>query len=92
MSKHTPGPWQAHAPRGRLTRWLIESPESKDRKFDTWVASIYCAEAPYEQAPNARLIEASPTMFEYITKKAEEGDAEAKRIVEAINAQATGDA
>ena len=38
-----------------------------------------------EAKANARLIASSPTMYEYINKKANNGDAEAKRIIEVIN-------
>ena len=35
---------------------------------------------------NARLIAAAPTMHEYIAKRADAGDNEAKQILESINA------
>ena len=35
---------------------------------------------------NARLIATSPTMYEYIVRRAEIGDSEAKSILETINA------
>jgi hypothetical protein len=37
-----------------------------------------------EQLANARLIAASPTMYEYVSKRAERGDEEARRILEEI--------
>lgn len=37
-------------------------------------------------AANARLIAAAPTMHEYIAKRADAGDNEAKQILESINA------
>jgi hypothetical protein len=43
----------------------------------------YCAEL----GANARLIAASPTMAEYIQRKADEGDEEAARIMETIHAR-----
>ena len=39
-----------------------------------------------ELAANARLIAAAPTMHEYIAKRADAGDNEAKQILESINA------
>jgi hypothetical protein len=39
-----------------------------------------------QQIANARLIAASPTMFDYVKRRADEGDAEAISIVENINA------
>ena len=39
-----------------------------------------------EGAANARLIAAAPTMHEYIAKRADAGDNEAKQILESINA------
>lgn len=43
-------------------------------------AGLYCTPA------NARLIAASPTMREYIERKAADGDVEARKILEAIDA------
>lgn len=39
-----------------------------------------------EKLANARLIAAAPTMHEYIAKRADAGDNEAKQILESINA------
>ena len=39
-----------------------------------------------EVAANARLIAASPTMYDYLVERAQSGDARAASIVEAINA------
>ena len=39
-----------------------------------------------EGAANARLMAAAPTMHEYIAKRADAGDNEAKQILESINA------
>ena len=39
-----------------------------------------------ELAANARLIAASPTMYDYLVERAQSGDARAASIVEAINA------
>lgn len=40
----------------------------------------------HNAAANARLIAAAPTMHEYIAKRADAGDNEAKQILESINA------
>ena len=82
----TPGPWNLHS------GYLI-------RKCDDEVcAPIAEMRAPYrhgiglvkgeqEQWHNARLIAASPTMAEYIQRKADEGDTEAQAIMETVHAR-----
>lgn len=39
-----------------------------------------------EEEANARLIAASPTMYDFISRRAAEGDAEARKIMEAVDA------
>ena len=52
------------------------------------VACVYPMEddAPEELNANIRLIAAAPTMYEYIASSASNGCAEARKIMEAINA------
>lgn len=69
----TPGPWQAHG----------------IYVFGGGVTTV--AKAPYadvslaQAKANARLIAASPTMFEYIVRRASEGDSEAAAIVREVS-------
>ena len=76
-TKHTPGPW----------RYNIETGY---RKIDVVTAenANLIAELPFSgsMAPeaNARLIAACPTMYAYIAKKAQDGDADATRILAAL--------
>lgn len=84
MSKHTPGPWAVVGNRtkyveARLISGLIQEvaacgPTAADKGY-----------GPQQEA-NARLIAAAPTMHEYIAKRADAGDNEAKQILESINA------
>ena len=84
MSKHTPGPWAVVGNRtkyveARLISGLIQEvaacgPTMADEGYGQ------------QQEANARLIAAAPTMHEYIAKRADAGDNEAKQILESINA------
>ena len=84
MSKHTPGPWAVVGNRtkyveARLISGLIQEvaacgPTAADEGYGQ------------QQEANARLIAAAPTMHEYIAKRADAGDNEAKQILESINA------
>ena len=76
----TPGPWELtfipQGPRGAAGFCFIH------RGGDIIAPSLPNG-APHHEA-NARLMVASPTMYEYITKKANEGDEDAKIIIEQI--------
>lgn len=84
MSKHTPGPWltagedkafvYALSPNGINSFWAHVQTAGQDRISDT------------EKNANARLIAASPMMYEYIAGRAEAGDKEAAIILESIHA------
>jgi hypothetical protein len=81
MSTHTPGPWQVLA-------GTIVTVKDKDGNIIFNVG--YTPEAPgsnkfWTVRDNARLIAASPTMYEYVLKKANEGDIEAKKIIKMLD-------
>ena len=80
----TPGPWYAT---GKLTRYV-------EARIDGGLIQEVAACGPTEadggygpqQEANARLIAAAPTMYEFIASSASNGCAEARKIMEAINA------
>lgn len=75
----TPGPWEAARRLGRTNRVISTDGKANDGFL------IASAHGPDQEA-NAHLMAASPTMFEFIERKAAEGDVEARGIVEAIHA------
>ena len=90
MSGHTPGPWEAHQRPG--------SPIECGHHVTTADGLTVC-NVTYQlptrvdgevvevaRIANARLIAAAPTMYEYIASSASNGCAEARKIMEAINA------
>ena len=83
---HTPGPWliEWNAAQGGEGHYI------KDIN-DMWelsriAAVLFHDDADGETHANARLIAASPTMYDYLVERAQSGDARAASIVEAINA------
>ena len=80
-TKHTRGPWRADRNRGCKSifgaRRSPHAPEP-DIAFTTGLANEKADRA------NARLIAACPTMYAYIAKKAQDGDADAARILAAL--------
>ena len=85
QTQHTPGPWfitggatryiEARIGDGLIQEVAACGPTMADvRGYDQ------------QQEANARLIAAAPTMHEYIAKRADAGDNEAKQILESINA------
>ena len=76
---HTPGPWEVR------DNWYIHV-----AKPGSWShAEVKCcpgvpAENGEEHKANARLIAASPTMFDYIATRAKEGDKRAATILDSI--------
>lgn len=75
MSGHTKGPWEADDCEG-YSIWRVFAP-----------GRIILAQVVGDSAEtdaNARLIAASPTMYEYVARKAAEGDADAARIIASI--------
>lgn len=73
-AKHTPGPWMYHK---QLNGSLTFFGENGNR-------AILSAARLINQEANARLIAASPTMYEYINQRANEGDAHAAKIIASI--------
>ena len=71
--EHTPGPWSY-------------SPESPNRvtgpRGETVAATYGGMVGDKEQLANARLIASAPTMLEYLTRRAQEGDPDALAILE----------
>ena len=73
---HTPGPW-----------WVAEQGKYRVASIAP-ATNIYADLMPTQGriAADAGLIAAAPTMHEYIAKRADAGDNEAKQILESINA------
>ena len=84
MSKHTPGPWVVV---GSRTKY-VEARLVGSLMQEVAACGPTMADEGYgqQQEANARLIAAAPTMHEYIAKRADAGDNEAKQILESINA------
>ena len=80
----TPGPWVVV---GRLTKY-VEARLVGGLIQEVAACGPTMADEGYgqQQEANARLIAAAPTMHEYIAKRADAGDNEAKQILESINA------
>lgn len=77
----TPGPWAIEPPdptsRGN---WIY------DEHYQYVVLVVKRDDGRDAEIANAHLIAASPTMFAYISYRADNGDEEARAIVESINA------
>jgi len=91
-TKFTPGPWYVFhsAHRGRFDDDGPGAFSIGDAQT-AHSANILCSryqwpERAEEMKANANLIAAAPTMHEYIAKRADAGDNEAKQILESINA------
>ena len=84
MSKHTPGPWVVV---GSRTKY-VEARLVGSLMQEVAACGPTLADEGYgqQQEANARLIAAAPTMYEYIASSASNGCAEARKIMEAINA------
>jgi len=79
VSKHTPGPWRA----------LFSSyaaPEIVGNERRVAMALYEGGSEDREVQHNAHLIAAVPTMYDYIMSRADAGDVDALRILEAIAA------
>lgn len=70
--QHTPGPWVVLGDNGYY--------DIADDSGENYV----CGCEGIDNEANARLIAASPTMHDYIKKKAEQGCEEAKSILDAL--------
>lgn len=79
-TKHTPAPWSVD-PYDRFDKCALVGTS------DGWLAEVKLENLPDGQGEaNVRLIAACPVMYGYISRKAEEGDEDAARIIAAINA------
>ena len=83
---HTPGPWQIewNVAQGGEGHYITDSNDMGE--FSRIAAVLFHDDADGETRANARLIAASPTMYDYLVERAQSGDARAASIVEAINA------
>ena len=83
---HTPGPWliEWNAAQGGEGHYITDSKDMGE--FSRIAAVLFNDDADGETRANARLIAASPTMYDYLVERAQSGDARAASIVEAINA------
>lgn len=84
MNAHTPGPWHVSAGSSPGNpRVIVES----DAGLPVCALSLRGVQGDTRRMEaNARLIAAAPTMYEYIASSASNGCAEARKIMEAINA------
>lgn len=78
MSKHTPAPWYIDG--------TIRGTDLIVSNNDYQIAICITHPNPDSNKANARLIAASPTMYEYIEKQAIAGCEFASKILEGINA------
>lgn len=83
---HTPGPWQIewNVAQGGEGHYITDSNDMGE--LSRIAAVLFHDDADGETRANARLIAASPTMYDYLVERAQSGDARAASIVEAINA------
>lgn len=94
-SKHTPGPWKIAWPDWDDEWEFYHDPDAGDYEGSAsidgegWsqlakVTVMVNGEEDEAGKANARLIAASPTMYEYIARKAQEGDTDAQAIISGI--------
>ena len=83
---HTPAPWliEWNAAQGGEGHYITDSKDMGE--LSRIAAVLFHDDADGETRANARLIAASPTMYDYLVERAQSGDARAASIVEAINA------
>ena len=83
---HTPAPWliEWNAAQGGEGHYITDSKDMAE--LSRIAAVLFHDDADGETRANARLIAASPTMYDYLVERAQSGDARAASIVEAINA------
>ena len=83
---HTPGPWQIewNVAQGGEGHYITDNNDMGE--LSRIAAVLFHDDADGETRANARLIAASPTMYDYLVERAQSGDARAASIVEAINA------
>lgn len=82
-AKHTPGPWKLEG------NWDARNP-----RLGGWVSTMHPSPLfeltpvtgePGEIVANAQLIASVPTMADYIQSRADAGDVEAVKIMEAVH-------
>ena len=83
---HTPAPWQIewNAAQSGEGHYITDSNDMGE--LSRIAAVLFHDDADGETRANARLLAASPTMYDYLVERAQSGDARAASIVEAINA------
>ena len=83
---HTPAPWliEWNAAQGGEGHYITDSKDMGELSRIAMV--LFHDDADGETRANARLLAASPTMYDYLVERAQSGDARAASIVEAINA------
>ena len=83
---HTPAPWQIewNVAQGGEGHYITDSKDMGE--LSRIAAVLFHDDADGETRANARLLAASPTMYDYLVERAQSGDARAASIVEAINA------
>ena len=86
---HTPAPWQIewNVAQGGEGHYITDSKDMAE--LSRIAAVLFHDDADGETRANARLIAASPTMYDYLVERAQSGDARAASIVEDINAVRT---
>lgn len=90
----TSGPWRADEDLDGHIIWMGTALETPSARLSHHIIKYHHMVEPgdgdgsqfAEAEANAALIAASPTMHEYIERKANEGDQEAQRILEEIDA------
>lgn len=77
MSKHTPGPWRIGAPppNGELTIGTEQG----------LMVAVATTGLDMPTEANARLIAASPSLYEFTLERAINGDTEAKSMLESLH-------
>ena len=75
-SRHTPAPWSYNE----------RSPSRVTAPGGETIAATYGGQLGFEeQVSNTRLLASAPVMYEYIVKKAAEGDEDAKAIIARVD-------
>jgi hypothetical protein len=80
-AKHTPGPWLSHPHVNTDSKVVHHDGEN------IYTATGLIAKTTgdlKEHSANAALIAASPLMYDFITKKASDGDKEAKSMLDSL--------
>lgn len=86
MEAHTPAPWIADLGEAYRVRAQQDGGQVAIMMNLKGRHGLAGRRSGDEVAANARLIAASPTMYDYLVECAQSGDARAASIVEAINA------